>query len=57
MKRGSKPITHGTESGYTRHCRCPACTTAHRNYARAQKVIRDRMRQADILRARRVKPE
>lgn len=30
----SKPITHGTDAGYTRRCRCADCTAAHARYQR-----------------------
>ena len=32
--RRFKPIRHGTQSGYTRGCRCDECVEVHRDYNR-----------------------
>lgn len=33
----SKPITHGTQTGYSRGCRCEGCREGHRTYNRERK--------------------
>lgn len=41
----SKPISHGTHSGYSRGCRCEGCAQAHRVYNRDRKRQFSRFKQ------------
>lgn len=48
VPRASKPITHGTNAGYVRGCRCEPCVMGHRTYHREYWARRRAEAQAKI---------